>query len=187
MRNKRLLLLICMLAFAGLSISAQAQVIDLDSSGTGYFGSGPGLGRALGIQATSNVVVDALGIFGELNSESYDVIIWSSTDGNQAGSLLAQETAISGGTGLGWNDIAMNYTLQAGQYYVLHWRPTVSNSAWTSNLQYLEDSNLPFTVGPILMINGADGFDVLAKYLDWLNVLQLGTRLLCAVKGVRRY
>jgi hypothetical protein len=150
--------LFLILALVSLPVGAQAQVIDLDS-GPGFTGAGPGNGRALGIQTTENVDVTALGIFGELSSQSYDVLIYSSTDGHQAVSILAEASGMSGGTGLGWNDLPVNYTLQSGQYYVLHWRPSSSNNSWTSNLQYLNDSNLPFTVGPILMIDGADGFD----------------------------
>lgn len=162
------------LALAGFTVSAQAQVIDLDS-GDSYFGGGPGNGRALGIQALENVEVSALGIYGDLASESYDVIIWSSTDGSQVGSILAQSSGASGGTGLGWNDLPISYTLQAGQYYVLHWQPTVLNNAWTSNVEYQFDSNLEFTVGPIRMLDGADGHS--ASSVNFGNVLHPHLRI----------
>jgi hypothetical protein len=57
----------------------------------------------------------------------------------------------------------------------LEWRPSSSNNLWTSDLQYLNDTNLPFTVGPILMINGANS--IADASLNFDNTLHPHLRL----------
>lgn len=138
---------------------ASAGYLNLNSGVSyGIFG-GPftaGTGRGIGLYANSTVSITSIGIEGALNLESYDVLVFSSTNGSDVGGLLATNSAVVGGA-FGFHDIAIGFTLTAGNYYVLGFRPTVSNPNWGNALQYWEDSGLPVTVGGLTLIDGTEG------------------------------
>jgi hypothetical protein len=121
---------------------------------------GVGGGRAQGIRADSTFSISSLGIFGNLDERSFDVLIYASTTGSDVGSVLASSTATVGGTGNGWNDININYTFGAGLYYIVNWRPTIDAfSEWAITLDYYNDSGLPTTVGPMTLVDGLEGYN----------------------------
>jgi hypothetical protein len=97
-------------------------------------------------------------MFGRLVNESFDVVIFSSSNGHDAGSVLASASATVGGAGNQFYDIPINFTFNAGSFYTLLWRPTSSNSDWASTLDYYNDSGLPATVGPFSLIDGTEGY-----------------------------
>lgn len=139
---------------------AHAQLDLVSGSVSSAIGSGAGTGRGLGFQAQSNYQLTSVGIFAGLNNEAHQVTLYSSTDGNQTTGVLASASLTLGGLGDQFYDININYSLVAGQYYVVSWAPVDGQTGWVSgNYDYFLDTNLPFTVAPILMINGTEGFD----------------------------
>ena len=139
---------------------AHAQLDLVSGSGSISDGNGAGTGRGLGFQAQSNYQLTSVGIFAGLNNEDHQVTLYSSTDGNQTTGVLTSASLTLGGLGDQFYDININYSLVAGQYYVVNWAPVDSQTNWVSGgIEYFSDSNLPFTVAPILMINGTEGFD----------------------------
>jgi hypothetical protein len=97
-----------------------------------------------------------------LTYESFDVVIYDSPNGHTAGSVLYSTSDTTGGSGYGWNDMAVNFTFTAGDYYVVNWRPTDGGSSdWvvSPGLDYYHDDGLPYTVGPITIVEGFEGFN----------------------------
>ena len=143
-----------------LPLSANATVIDVHSTSSYGVVGGVAQGRAQGILVNSNFSVSAIGIYGNLVAQSFDIVVYSSINGHSAGSVLASASALAGGTGLGWNNIAFNFNFLAGNYYVVNWRPTAVNSNWGS-LDYYRDNVLPQIVGPLTLVEGFSGFSAI--------------------------
>lgn len=141
------------------SASATASQIELHSSD--FYGSlgGVGTGRGVSLEANSSFSISSLGIFGDLISQSFDVIIYSSTNGHDADAILANASATVGGAGSQYYDIAINYNFNAGSFYTLLWRPTTSNSGWANTIDYYNDNALPTTIGPVTLIDGTEGYN----------------------------
>jgi hypothetical protein len=127
---------------------------------------GPGTGRAIYLLANQDVPLKSVGILGDLFSMSYDVVIYEGLGqgNNSVGAQLAIATATAGGIGFDWNDINISYTLQAGEEYIINWRPSDGSSSWTNALCYwtnwgdngtLDDVNL----GAVTIMDGREGFD----------------------------
>jgi hypothetical protein len=100
----------------------------------------------------ANFNLTSIGIQADLQFKSFDVQVYASTTGSDAGALLAGASGNIGGAGYQWWDIPITYTLLAGSYYVLHFRPTIDAvSDWLDNagtgLTYCNDSALPVDVG----------------------------------------
>lgn len=150
------------LAFAAYAPQASAVVIDLNPGVPSFFAGGPGTGRSVYLSTNQQIEVTSLGIFGDLVAQSFDVVIYNGDGVDQApGSIVAQASAVSGGGGLMWNDISVSATLLAATDYIVHWRPSVSNSSWTSNLEYYPWGNDPLDdvdLGPLVMRDGREGF-----------------------------
>jgi hypothetical protein len=141
--------------------SANAALVEFNSGdfyGTSA-GGGVGTGRGISFQADTTFTIDSIGIFTDLNSGSYDAVIFSSTDGHQANSVLGTSTELLSGVGNDWNDISIDYTFNANDYYVILWRPTDGNGTWTNSIDYYYDSGLPATAGPATLIDGVEGYD----------------------------
>lgn len=144
-------------------ISSIASATSLELNSGSLFGNSTavGSGRGISFHADSAFSIDSVGIFGDLFAESYDVVIYSSTDGHQANSILTSATADVGGIGHTWNDIAINFSFTLGDYYVLNWRPSDGgsgvNGGW-ANLSLYRDAGLPVSVGPTTLIDGLVGF-----------------------------
>ena len=125
-------------------------------------GTAPGSGRAIGFQADTDFTITSVGISAALLYESYDVVIYDSPDGHSAGGVLYATSGMTGGGGYGWHDIAATFSFNAGQYYVMNWRPTDGgHSDWVEapGMDYYYDSGLPYTTGPITIVEGFEGFD----------------------------
>lgn len=134
--------------------------IDLISGvGGAVVALGPGTGRGIGFRADSSFTISSLAIEASLASQPFQAVVWSSTDGNQANSILTSATATVGGA-FGYHSIPISYSFAGGNYYALQWRPLASNSGWVTSpgLQYYSDSGLPVTVGPVTLINGFEGW-----------------------------
>ncbi len=153
---RKLLFTVLLLTMAPLS--ANATFIDAHSPV--HFGtfSSAGPGRAQGIVADSDFSVSGIGIYGDLVSQSFDIVVYSSTDGHSAGAILATASDIVGGTGMGWNDIALDFDFIMGNFYVVNWRPTVPNANW-GIIEYYRDNILPHTVGPLTLLEGFEGYN----------------------------
>ncbi|HUV22000.1 MAG TPA: VPLPA-CTERM sorting domain-containing protein [Gammaproteobacteria bacterium] len=147
-----------------LPLQTNAALVELNSGSFSLTAGGESTGRGIGFQALSDFSIYSIGIYGDLNQESFDVQIYSSTDGNQANAVLASESSIVGGTGNGWNDIAINYSFAADSYYVLNWRPTDGGDGdWATTLDYYNDSALAVSISELAMlINGTAGINASA-------------------------
>jgi len=150
----------------GLAVGAPpgfATSLTMHASGVGIpaIAGGEGGGRGIGFQADSSFSIDSAGIFMDLVSQSYDVLIYGSTNGSDAGAVLASASAVVGGSGAQYYDIAIAYTFTAGSFYVLHWRPTdLGINDWVAANTpngFFFDSDLPETIGPVTLLDGEEG------------------------------
>ena len=174
--NKILILLSALL----LSSNVNAALVDLNSGSFYSTIGGVGTGRGVSFKADSNFSISSLGLRGDLVAQSFDVLIYSSTDGNQVNSVLASASSVVGGTGLGWNDININYSFNAGSYYAFNWRPTNGNSSW-GTIDYYRDNALPTSIGSLLtLINGFEGFNA----TNFSNSLHPNLRINTSVNAV---
>ena len=122
----------------------------------GNLGGSQGSGRAIGFRADRDFRLNAVSIKATLIEQSFDVVIHESTDGHTAGSVLATYSATTGGTGFDWNVIPVSFKFKDGNYYVVNWRPT-SPLTWGTTVDYYNDSGLPFTTGPVTIVEGFEG------------------------------
>jgi hypothetical protein len=56
-------------------------------------------------KADSSFSIDSIGIEGDLISQSFDVLVLSSTNGHDVGAVLASESVVVGGTGDHFYDV----------------------------------------------------------------------------------
>lgn len=139
-----------------------APCLDLHALVTTVDAAGPGTGRSMYVTCDNNVRLRGVGIFGDLVSQSFDVVIFQGAGvSSPPGGTLHSATATRGGSGFGWNDISVDYVLQAGQDYIIHWRPTTSNNTWGTNLRYFPSWGNPAgddrDLGPITIRDGREG------------------------------
>lgn len=143
--------------------AAQATILQMNSGvgGADNGSSGEGEGRGIGFLANSSFNIDSVGIKWNLVQQSYDAQIFASTNGSDLGAQLASASAIVGGAGDTNNDIAINFSFNAGSHYVLIWSPTdLGDNDWSAGTTvdaYFFDSSLPATNGPVTLINGFEG------------------------------
>jgi hypothetical protein len=143
--------------FATTVVSAAPTVLH---SGDFYgYLAGVGSGRGVGFHADSSFSITSLGIYGDLISQSFDAVVFASTNGQDAGALLASSSAVVGGAGAQYYDINLNYSFNAGSYYTLLFRPTDGNGGWANAINYWNDSGLPTTIGPLTLIDGVEGYN----------------------------
>ncbi len=140
------------------------QCTDLDARVAPQRTGGPGTGRSIYMTADANLTITGVGIRADLVPQSFDVVIYQGAGvGSAPGPVLAMESALVEGGGFGWNDIPIDFTFQAGQDYIVHWRPSTSNSSWTTDLEYWPNwGNSPtddVDVGPVTIRDGREGFD----------------------------
>lgn len=146
-----------LIVFIALTQSAFASV-ELHSND--FYGNtgGVGSGRGIGLHADSSFSMTSLGLFGSLNTQSFDAQVYSSTDGHDIGSLLASSSAVIGGSANQYNDITLSFNFLAGNFYTLLFRPTEFSSSWANTIDYFNDSGLPLTIGAFTLIDGTEGF-----------------------------
>lgn len=139
-------------AWAGVS---QATLIEVRSSAYAGFLPSTELGsRGIGFRADQDFSISSLGIYGDILGTDYTVAVRSSTSGNNAGAILASNTAASGGVGIGWQDIGLNYSFSAGSFYTIQWGPSASVDWILGGVDFYFDAALPEVVGDITLING---------------------------------
>ena len=138
--------------------NALATPLELHSGN--FYGNtgGVGTGRGIGLHADSSFTMTSLGIFGNLFSQSFDAQVYASSNGHDVGALLASASAVVGGAGSQYYDIALDFDFNLGSYYTLLWRPSSSSSSWAASIDYFNDSGLPLDVGPFTLIDGTEGF-----------------------------
>ena len=139
---------------------ALAATIEVNSGVFAFTGVGgfEGGGRGQGFYVDSDFSVTTIGIFGDLKSELFDVVIYSSTDGSNTESIISSATAHVGGSGNVWNDIDINFTFNAGNHYIVNWRPNdLGVNNWINTIDYYYDYVLPVTIGPLILVDGLEG------------------------------
>jgi len=138
---------------------ANAGLINLNSGEffATHGGAGTGDGRGISFQAIDDFSISSIGIEAWLFEQSFDVVIWDSTDGHQVNAQLASASAILGGGSFGWNDIAIDFDFLNGNYYAIGWRASDGGSGnWADSLTYYRDSALERTIDD--KVNLIDGF-----------------------------
>lgn len=136
--------------------ACNGQEYDLATPNYGATSDGEGAGRAIGFQADTDFKLNAVSIMGDLTKQSFDVVIYSSTDGHTAGGVLATFSATVGGTGLDWNTVPVAFDFVEGNFYFVNWRPSASGN-WATSIDYYLDTGLPFSVGPLTILEGVSG------------------------------
>ena len=157
--RKCIFLLSIVFLFLSLS-SAQAIPIEVNSGTFAWTGESgfEGGGRGQGFLADSDFIVTSIGIFGDLQPELYDVAIYSSTNGSDTTGILSIATSTAGGVGNSWNDIDISFTFNAGNYYVVNWRPNdLEENDWINTIDYYYDYSLPVSIGPLTLVEGLEG------------------------------
>jgi hypothetical protein len=153
---------VCLTAAFGVAPSSEAALITVNSgsfAGAGNLG-GTGAGRAQGFQALSSFSITSVGIEADLASESYDVVIYASTNGSSVGSQLASTSGVVGGTGFVFHDLGINFSFVSGSFYVVNWRPTDGSFNVTNDdIAYYSDSALPVNIPPFRLVEGLEGFN----------------------------
>jgi hypothetical protein len=173
-RSRPLVLAISAWVFFVASPALRATLIELHS--TDFFGiaGGEGDGRGVSFLANTDFTIDSIGIQADLIERSYDIIIWSSTDGGQANAVLDSTTVTRGGSGFGFYDVPFDFSFDGGSYYALLWRPS-EFGAWVGagGMTFYSDEPAPTVVGPATVINGFEGFNA----ENFSNILQPNLRV----------
>lgn len=155
------LIIAALLALAPAQSEAASVILTNGASPVTANAGGEGLGRGIGFQVNEDVSIDSVGIFMDLVQQSYDVQIYSSTNGSNAGTLLAEASAVVGGAGAVFNDIAISFDFVATNFYAILWQPSDLGFAdWIANATpggYNNDTNLPNTVGAFTVLDGFEG------------------------------
>ena len=163
-----------LVALALCAAEARADTLKLNGGGSSLtLTGGEGLGRGMGVLMLEDFDLDGIGIRADLKALSFTVEVFASTNGSDAGSLIASASATRGGAGSQWWDIDLDLTLDGGSYYVLLWRPTSSTSNWVddygSGLKYYYDTTLPKEVGSFKLIDGVEGISSQFNFLNGLH------------------
>ncbi|WP_020042625.1 hypothetical protein [Salipiger mucosus] len=154
------LMIACITATIGLAGTASASVVLLnEGEGGSLMGSqGPGRGRGLVLSANENITIDSVGILADLRYQSYDFQIYA---GDSVGTVLAEKTAVLGGTGSQYHDIGLEYSFSTGQTYSILFQPSdLGVNDWVAGPTengYFLDSLLPLDVGPFTILDGFSG------------------------------
>lgn len=157
-----------LMALLALTVGAELANADGLELNSGNFwvnsNSGEGSGRGIGVFMLKDYDLDSIGIQADLQDLSFDVQVYASTNGSDTGALLATSTANLGGAGYQWWDINIDYDLQAGEYYVLHFRSSDERRGnWLDKtglgLDYFNDDVLPVDIaGAFRLVNGEEGY-----------------------------
>ncbi len=150
-----------LVAIAGLVAPATAQYIDFDVGIPTQRTGGPGTGRSIYFTADESFEIVSAGIRGQLVEQSFDVVIYEGEGVNSApGPVLGMASAVRGGP-FDWYDIPIAFKFVSGHDYILNWRPTTSNSTWTTDLEYFPNwgnsSTDDVDIGPVTLRDGREG------------------------------
>ena len=177
MRNIQMIFLFVL----GLIMSANtfATLLEINASSSGTItGSGPGSLRGIGFLANSAFSISNVGLYSDIGSTSYDINIYSSSNGSDITGLLASTSATVGGAGLQWYDVALSFSFLTSNFYAIEWATTSGSTipgGSGSYFHYAFDSNLPLTTGPVTLLDGfasSSGFSNLLHPLLRVNVVE---------------
>jgi hypothetical protein len=127
----------------------------------GLQSNAPGTGRGIGFIAEESFTISSVGLYSDIGSTLYDVLIYSSNDGNQTTGVLALTTVTTGGAGLTWYDVPISFSFTSGSAYAIQWRTndgSVIPGGAGNYFHYGWDPYLPTDVGPVTLINGFSGY-----------------------------
>jgi hypothetical protein len=162
---------VALCAFGALSlgaVAARADVLQMDQGAlysTSYDYNGMGNGRGVGFSADQNFSITSagidLGVHGGALGANYVLAIYSSTDGHDAGSVLASTTFNDLSIGEGWVDRALSFNFQAGSFYVVDFaRADGQHLDDLGTIYSWEDqvpAGRPVTYGPLTVLEGFEG------------------------------
>jgi hypothetical protein len=139
---------------------------------------GVGTGRAAYFTADETFSVEGAGFFCNMDAGQYEIIIYQGAGEFAApGAILNTALVTLGGIGLDWQDGAFEFTFQAGQDYILHFRSATVGAAVATQYQRFfwgdgpgEDKDL----GIVTIRDGREGYDA----LNFTNVAFPRLRLL---------
>lgn len=157
---------------------AAADIIDLDP-GVGFFRTGgPGTGRSMYILANEDFSISAVGVLGDLVEQSFDVVIYAGKgEQNPPGAELEKVSATAGGIGFDWNDLEIEFSFDAGEEYLINWRPSSSNNRWATQLEYTNSWGNPLDdgvdLGPLTILDGRENWNG----TSWTNTLAAHMRI----------
>ncbi|HEX2818189.1 MAG TPA: PEPxxWA-CTERM sorting domain-containing protein [Phenylobacterium sp.] len=160
---------LCAFGALGLgALSARADVIQMDQGAlfeAQYDYNGMGNGRGVGFSANQNFSITSagidLGVQGGALGADYTLSVYSSTDGHDAGSVLASTTFSDLTIGEGWVDRALNFSFTAGSFYVIdfarvdgqHLDDLGTHYSWEDQVP----AGRPVTYGPLTVLEGFEG------------------------------
>ncbi len=150
---------------AGIITLRSLLIIDLDpGTGEQLFTGGPGTGRSIYLTADAAFAITSVGLRMSLVEQSFDVVIYLGQGVSAApGPILASATATAGGIGLAWNDLPIRFTFEAGQDYIVNWRPSSLNSSWVFQpTPYFNWGNSVFDdvdLGVVTIRDGREGYN----------------------------
>ena len=141
---------------------AHATLVEINAVSVdgGVTGGVPAVYRGVGLRADASFAISSVGLYSDIGATSYDVTIYSSTDGNQTTGILASTSATVGGAGLQWYDISIDFAFSAASYYAIGWSTTSGARIPGGTGDYFHygwDAHLPLAAGPATLINGFGG------------------------------
>jgi hypothetical protein len=121
-----------MIAVGVLAAPVLANPLEFDP-GLGWItiSSGVGTGRAAYFTADETFSVEGAGFFCNMDAGQYEIIIYQGAGEFAApGPILNTALVTLGGIGLDWQDGAFEFTFQAGQDYILHFRSAIGREGY---------------------------------------------------------
>lgn len=165
-----------------LPFRAAAATVELHSATASPItigAGGEGAGRGVSFLVEEDFSISAAGIYLDLKSESYDVLIYSSTNGYDLIAPLVSASEVTGGSGVSYYDIDISYAFTAGNYYYIQWEPSDQGSgdwlAGASPNAMFSDAVLPETLGLVTILDGAEGNST--SGISFANALHPNIRL----------
>lgn len=148
------------IALTAFAAAPQALAADFVVNSGVFFATtgGPGSGRAQGIEVLNSFSLTALGVAADLPLDTYEVVIYASSDGVSPGATLATFSATLAGSGFDATQIATPFNFVAGNFYIVNYRPADTVFEAATTFDYWDDFGLPVTVGPIRLVEGIEGF-----------------------------
>jgi hypothetical protein len=148
------------------AVSAQADILQFDQGGLyspSYDYGGMGTGRGIGFVVDQDFSITSVGINLGVNQDAlgaeYVFSIYSSTNGSDAGSVLASTSFNDLALGEGWVDRALNFSFSTGSFYVVNFGRADDGYLQSLGTIYSwEDQGAaPFDYGPLTVLDGFEG------------------------------
>ena len=142
---------------AGGALADNYEITNGSEYSLDYDYGGMGAGRGVSFLATQDFTIHSMGIDIALMQEDstlYNFEIYSSTNGHDAGDLLASVSKTLAAAA-GWHDAAMDFTFQSGDYYVINFER--ADHQWLDGVgtHYAwEGGNTAVSYGPFTVVEG---------------------------------